>query len=70
MVDFFSFTIFIEVVFKYCKIMNCTINGPPNSSRFSDKEFISKFETMLDTATADGKVLLKLIETAFQIAEF
>ena len=37
-----------------------TLYRPPNSSRFNDKEFISKFEIMLDTATADGKEIILL----------
>ena len=37
-----------------------TFYRPPNSSRFNDKEFISKFKIMLDTATADGKEIILL----------
>ena len=37
-----------------------TFYRPPNSSRFNDKEFILKFETMLDTGTADVKEIILL----------
>ena len=40
--------------------LNGTFYRPPNSSRFNDKEFISKFEIILDTATADGKEIILL----------
>ena len=41
-------------------ILIWTLYRPPNLSRFNDKEFITKFEIMLDTATADGKEIILL----------
>ena len=37
-----------------------TFYRPPNSSRYFDKEFVSKFEVMLDIATAEEKEVILL----------